>query len=251
MRIVVGLIFFSLACSERKGELDQNTNVVSKSAAADERVPSGNYLGRFAIEDGENGVYLRLKDSSSALYHGLGWLRICELVANDTIVSFRTAPMFGRAFTFNGKFRAGALHGKLTRFTDTLDLVFRRFDKPTPPISQSPEKSGFYSNLQYIEEAGDNVGQELLVGTIGGQPTAAFMMAEGTVSSPQIGFNMRGSQDTLLFDISRDSTAPHITAVFGDSAVAVSLGGADRSRLPKRFSLVAFFDQPAEAACAP
>src|SRR4051812_42803382 len=48
VRITVGLIFFSLACSERKAEVDQNANVVSQSAVAGERIPSGNYLGSFA-----------------------------------------------------------------------------------------------------------------------------------------------------------------------------------------------------------
>jgi hypothetical protein len=250
MRLIPLLILFSLACSERKGESSQDIDNASKPAAASERLPSGNYLGRFAIEDGENGAYLRLKDSSSALYVGLRWVPICGLVVNDTLVSFRTAPMFGRAFTFNGTSRAGELRGRLTRFRDTLNVVFRRFDTPTPSIPLSPEKSGFYSNLEYIEESGDNVGEQLLVGTIRGQPTAAFMMAEGSVASPQIGFNVRESHDTLLFDVSRDTTAPHITAVFADSAVAVSLGD-DRSRLPKRFSLAAFYDQPAEGTCAP
>ena len=251
MRLIAVLIPLSLACSERRIESNQHTDLASKSAATSEGVPSGNYLGSFAVEDGQNGVYLRLRDSSSALYVGLRWVPICGLVENDTVVSFRTAPMFGRAFTFNGTSREGELHGKLTRFSDTLNVVFRRFDKLSQSISLSSEKSGFYSNLEYIEEAGDNVGEQLLVGTISGQPTAAFMMAEGSVASPQIGFNVREAHDTLVFDVSSDTTAPHVTAVFADSAVAVSLGSDDRARLPKVFSLVGFYDQPTEGTCAP
>jgi hypothetical protein len=249
MRLILGLILVSLACSEQKVELNQNANSVSQSAVAAKRVASGNYLGRFATEDGEKGVYLRLKDSSSALYDGLRWIRICGPVENDTLVSFATAPMFNRVFTFRGTSQSGEIRGRLTRFGDSLDLVFRPFDESSASIPQRRDKSGFYSNLRYIEEAGDNVGQELLVGTIAGQPTVAFMMAEGSASLPQIGFNIHESHDTLRFDISRDTAAPRVGAVFGDSAAALSLSDGERLQLPKLFSLAAFYDQPAEGVC--
>lgn len=251
MRLILGLVLFSLACSEGKVELNPDTNTVSQSAVAAMQVPSGNYLGRFTTEDGEKGVYLRLKDSSSALYDGLRWIRICGPVDNDTLVSFATARMFNRVFTFRGTPQSGEIRGQLRGFADSLNLVFRAFDESGAPTARSREKSGFYSNLNYIEEAGDNVGQELLVGTISGQPTVAFMMAEGSASLPQIGFNIRESHDTLRFDVSRDTTAPRISAVFRDSAVTVSLSDGERSRLPKVFSLAAFYDQPAEGVCPP
>jgi hypothetical protein len=251
VRLILGLLLFSSACSERKVESNQDTNAVSQSVVAAKQAPLGNYLGRFTTDHGEKGVYLKLNDSSSALYDGLRWIRICGPVENDTLVSFATARMFNRVFTFRGTPQAGEIRGQLTGFSDTLDLVFRPFDESRASTAQSRDKSGFYSNLNYIKEAGDNVGEELLLGAIAGQPTVAFMMAEGSAGFPRIGFNIRESHDTLRFDVSRDTTAPRISAVFGDSAVAVSLSDGERSRLPKVFSLAAFYDQPPEGVCPP
>jgi hypothetical protein len=161
--------------------------------------------------------------------------------------------MFNRVFIFGGYVENGELHGRMAGFADSAELVFRRFDDTDESRREGRDKTGFYSDLQYIEEAGDNVGEELLVGNIAGRLTVALMTAEGAVSAPRLGFNIAESRDTLRFDFARDTSAPRVTAVFGDSAVSISLSDeeGDPQRLPKVFSLPAFYDQPAEGACVP
>ena len=57
--------------------------------------------------------------------------------------------------------------------------------------------------MQYIEEAGDNVGEELFVGSISGHRTVALMVAEGEPGLPKIGSNLQEAKDTIRFQIGR------------------------------------------------
>ncbi len=233
-----------VACADRpRSSDDRNAN--PPHSAALEQPTSGNYLGTFHDSDADYAEYLRLNGPSSAFYDGIRWIRICELTQNDRQIAFRTAPLFGRVFVFSGTAGGAEFRGPLTGFARSEEVGFRRVD------DGDSNATGFYSDLRYVEETGDNVGAELLVAAIAGQRTVALMIAEGSAGSPLIGFNQVKAADTLRFELWRSSEAPRATAVFQDSIVFVSLTNevGPARRLRKEFSLSAFYDQTPTGEC--
>ncbi len=130
-------------------------------------------------------------------------------------------------------------------------VTFHRLDDTTQEEAGGVDKNGFYSDLKYIEEAGDNVGEEFLVGSVAGQRTVA-LVAEGEAGLTQIGYNLQEAKDTIRFTTGRD-TAQHTTAVFSNSAVVLSMpyDQSPSPRLKKVFSIQGFYDQPALGDCSP
>lgn len=252
MRPTVGVIVLLLGCSGRTAESVRDTAAIPSEVTQVQPLARGNYLGTFTIANAGYGAYLRVRDSISAFYDGLRWIRICELTQNDAAISFRTAPMFERVFVFRGTAQGPELSGRIKGLGDSVAVVFHRLDDKNPSELYGREKNGFYSDLRYIEEAGDNVGEELFVGSISGHRTVALMVAEGAAGLPQIGLNLQESKDTIRFETGRD-TALRTTAVFRDSGVVLSIPYDDGPppRLKKLFSLQGFYDQPAVGECHP
>ena len=204
MRPAVGVIvLLLLGCSGRTAESVRDTTAIPSRVTQVQPLARGNFLGTFTIAKADYGAYLRVRDSISAFYDGLRWIRICELTQSDTAVSFRTAPMFGRVFVFRGMGQGTELSGRIQGLGDSVAVVFHRLDDKNPSELDGREKNGFYSDLQYIEEAGDNVGEELFVGSISGHRTVALMVAEGEPGLPKIGSNLQEAKDTIRFQIGR------------------------------------------------
>jgi len=244
------LVVALLACADSRRRSSDDRNADPPQSAAPEPPTSGNYFGIVHDSDADQGEYLRLNGSSSAFYDGIRWIRICELTQNDREMAFRTAPLFGRVFAFRGSAGANEFRGPLTGFARSREVGFRRLDDDASN-SATRTRVGFYSDLRYVEETGDNVGAELFVGAIAGERTVALMIAEGSAGSPLIGFNQVEAADTLRFDLWRAKEAPRATAVFQDSIVLVSLTnevGPPR-RLRKEFSLQGFYDQAPTGEC--
>jgi hypothetical protein len=250
MRPTIGVVVLLLGCSGGTAESGRDTAAIPSRVTQIQALARGNYLGTFTIANTEYGAYLRVRDSISAFYDGLRWIRICELTQNGTAVSFRTAPMFERVFVFRGTAQGPELSGRIKGLGDSVAVVFHRLDDKNPSELDGREKNGFYSDLRYIEEAGDNVGEELFVGSIAGHRTVALMVAEGAAGLPRIGLNLQEVKDTISFATVRD-TALRAAAVFRDSGVVLSIPYDDGPppRLKKLFSLQGFYDQPAEGEC--
>ena len=170
------------ACTDNPPRSNDDRNSNPPQSPALEPPSPGNYLGTVHDSDADYGEYLRLNGSRSAFYDGVRWIRICDLTQNNREIAFRTAPLFGRFFSFHGTVGGTEFRGPLTGFAQTRDVGFRRLD------DSASISTGFYSDLRYVEETGDNVGAELLVGTIAGDRTVALVIAEGSAGPPLIGF---------------------------------------------------------------
>ncbi len=251
MRLTVGVFVILLGCSGRTAESAHDTAAISTDSTQHRPVARGNYLGTFTIDSVDYGAYLRVRDSVGAFYDGLRWIRTCEFTQTDGAVSFRTAPMFERVFVFRGTGQGNELSGRIKGLGDSAFVTFHRLDDKGPMGVERHDKNGFYSDLKYIEEAGDNVGEELFVGSIAGRRTVALMVAEGSAGLPHIGSKLQEAKDTMHFTVGGDTA--FTTAVFRDSAVVLSMpyDEGPPPLLKKLFSLEGFYDQPAVGECHP
>jgi hypothetical protein len=160
--------------------------------------------------------------------------------------------MYERVFEFHGTGHGNELSGRIKGLGDSVYVAFHRLDDSNQAKLEGSDKNGFYSDLKYIEEAGDNVGEELFVGSLGGRRTVALMVAEGEPGLPQIGFNLREVKDTIRFASGGD-TALRTTAVFRDLALVLSMpyDQGPPPQLKKLFSVQGFHDQHAVGECPP
>jgi len=263
-RIVVArvILFLTMALSCRSDAkptpVTTRSSVVALPAAADQQPRARNYLGVVSRERANYGRYLRLEGlRSGAMYDGLRWVRLCSLARHDSTVSFTTAEMFGGVDVFEGVSDGDSLRGELTYRPvrgsprSVGRVVFRPLDDPLPGDRPLGRRYGFYSDLRYSEATGDNGGTELLVASTAGKLTVALAIIEGTVSSPFVGFNHVEIGDTVRFQIWRKTPAPTVRAIFVNGFVEVSLSDwvVPPSRLPRKFSLRSFFEQPPIGRC--
>ena len=201
--------------------------------------------------------YLHLDGlGSGALYDGLRWVRLCGMARHDTTVSFTTATMFGGAKVFEGVSSGDSLVGNLSYRTErgtsrsVGKVVFRPVDDSLLSRPSVGVRYGFYSDLRHIEETGDVVGNELLVAPTAGELTLALAIFEGGVSYPLVALNPVENGDTVTFETSRRTPAPTGRAVFSNGAVSVSLSNwVAPTRLPTKFSVRGFFEQPPVGRC--
>ena len=258
-RIILFVIMAVSCRSDAKPTpVTNRSSVVVVPAPADEQARARNYLGVVSREDADYGRYLRLEGlRSGAMYDGLRWIRVCGLTRHDSTVSFSTAEMFGGVRVFEGVSDGDGLRGELTYRPVRGSprswgrVVFRPLDDPLPGDRSLGRRYGFYSDLRYSEATGDNGGTELLVASTAGKLTVALAIIEGTVSSPFVGFNHVEIGDTVRFQIWRKTPAPTVRAIFVNGFVEVSLSDwvVPPSRLPRKFSLRSFFEQPPIGRC--
>src|SRR5258707_9207302 len=109
-RIVVPrvILFVAMASSCRSDatpvrRVANQSKVMARPVAADQQPRSRNFLGVAGRGDANYGTYLRLEGlTSGAMFDGLRWVRVCNLMRRDSTVSFTTAEMFGGAEVFEG-----------------------------------------------------------------------------------------------------------------------------------------------------
>ncbi len=90
------------------------------------------------------------------------------------------------------------------------------------PRSSSARISGIYSNLTYIEEAGDLVGMELAIVPSGNGYTAFVQIAEGGEPyTALVSFVVRGSEVEFTLPSSPSYPAAHFTGTWSESGLAI------------------------------
>jgi hypothetical protein len=235
------------------------------------RPVSGHYLGASPSGAGPRAEFLRLDDDGTGAYRvALRWVAICEwkLGANDRF-TFRTAQHYGMVYTFNGALAADTIRGHLTlldgdgtRQRWTIDATFQPLDTTDGTREVLGVPGGIYSELKYLEDAGDVVGVELFIGTMRGRLNIALGQIQGSIFDLLMAHDIERSGDTVRFRTAAlPSSEMSWRAVFKDGEVALfdpvswaevagRLVRAPRwLSIPRVASLGAFFREEALGTC--
>lgn len=226
---------------------------------------AGRYFGIAHTENGNVADFLRLEaDGSGALYDGVGWAEICRWEADSAgRVSFRSAPHFGIVFSFEGTATNDTIHGRM----DLLEYVskprwnevvtFHRLDSTDKTARFLGGSGGLYSDVSYVEEAGDLVGTKVFVGTVRDSLKLAVQFFEGSpgeVRTPRI---LSLSSDTLRFRIGEPAPdAADYVLVFTQQGVELWPADSKRDtspgafRIPRSKSIAEFYQENTRGTCA-
>lgn len=172
---------------------------------------AGRYFGVAHSEGGDDANFLRLDgNGSGAIYDGLHWIKICRWNADSAgRVSFRSAPYFEMVYAFDGAGASDSVRGRLdllergTTSRWNKDISFHRLDSAdkTPRLLGVP--GGVYSDVTYVEEAGDLVGTEVFVGSVRDSLKFTVQWFEGSPGEIFIPSRMSVSGDTVRFRIGK------------------------------------------------
>jgi hypothetical protein len=189
------------------------------------------------------------------IYSAPASAELCDLSV-DTIgrVSWNTGKAFGHfVYTFEGRRSTEGMGGTLRRVradddTASFDVALRRV-QGSARGADGGRLTGFYSNMHYVEEAGDLLGSNLLLLLDGDSLVGALTISEGAPSPAYPLIHARRDGDTLRFGIqtaSVDRTGvpvrePEITfaAVFAGDSVHLQQSDAVEGEVLTRRGSVA------------
>jgi hypothetical protein len=262
---------FSMACSDRHQDhrqLDSSSGLAPPSKAATPRPVAlslaGRYFGIARTEHGDYAEFLKLEaGGTGALYSAQQWTKVCQWKIGDGVVSFQTAEDYGMFHTFAGAVAHDTIRGSLRFIEDTsrvrsqMEVTFQPLDTSDATARILGVPGGLFSNVHYVEEAGDVVGTEIFIGTVRGALKLAVAFVEGAPTIPFVPREFSVSADTLRFQTGASQTdGQKFTAVFSQREVELwpadlkaGPAGLQVERLPKSHSIDDFFQQKAEGKC--
>jgi hypothetical protein len=227
---------------------------------------AGRYFGIAHTEDGNVVEFLRLEaDGSGAIYDGAGWGEICQWKADSSgRVSFRSAPHYGIVFSFDGSATNDTLRGRIVilengsrpRWNEL--VTFQRLDSTDRTLQLLGGAGGLYSDVSYIEDAGDLVGTKVFIGTARDSLKIAVQFFQGEPGQVRSPGKLSHTPDTVRFRFGEpgDDGADY-TLAFAQRAV--ELWTADYKRdtavgsdklLPRTKSTAEFYQEETRGSCA-
>jgi hypothetical protein len=138
-----------------------------------------------------------------------------------------------------------------------MEVTFQPLDTSDATARILGVSGGLFSNVHYVEEAGDVVGTEIFIGTVRGALKLAVAFVEGSPTIPFVPREFSVSADTLRFRTGASQTdGQNFTAVFSQREVQLwpadlkaGPAGLQVERLPRSHSIDDFFQQKADGKC--
>lgn len=141
--------------------------------------------------------YLNTAQHKGASYNNYEELSNVK-IDSDGHVSFQANDM-ERSFTFSGMFQDGIIDGQLLCANKVGALPLRLTAVHLSKNDFDSNYGEIYSNYHYVEEAGDESGEEFLMLPGASEPIIVFGMAEGDFEGPFHGINVSRKSDTVAF----------------------------------------------------
>jgi hypothetical protein len=226
---------------------------------------AGRYFGITHTEDGNVAEFLRLEaDGSGAIYDGVGWAEICQWKADSGgRVSFRSAPHFGIIFSFDGSVINETIRGRMDLLEDGTKprwnkvVTFQRLDSADKTPQLVGGSGGLYSDVRYIEEAGDLVGTKVFIGSVRDSLKIAVQFFEGSPGQVQTPEKLSLTSDTVWFRFGEPGhDGMDYAVVLTPGAVELSSPDfrrgtdAGSNKLPRTQSIAGFYQGKTRGTCA-
>lgn len=265
-------ILTSLACSDQHPDTRESDSSSPRIAPLIPATPgasalplAGRYFGVARTEHRDNAEIVKLDaDGSGALYSDQRWTKICQWKTDGGgHVSFQTAKNYGMFYAFSGTATDDTVRGNLgfmegpSTVRSQMDVTFYPLDTADATTRLLGVPAGLYSDVHFVEEAGDMVGTEIFIGTVRGALKVAVAFVEGSRSNLFVPHEISVSADTLRFRTGvPGGQGQDFTAVFALRAVELwpadlkgGTAGLEVEQLPRMYSTTAFFQQEAEGKC--
>ncbi len=218
---------------------------------------AGLYWGEVAVEHGAEVVmFLLAPDGSGVLYSPPGLVPLCITRSSGDGIAWESGASFGWRYTFTGQLTPYGMSGILrlvrTRRGPELSPIHVEFERIERQALEHPWSS-FFSNVVFVEEAGDLVGTEVLLLRRSDQIQGAVTFYEGGPGSP-LPFerpSVRG--DTISFSLTSaagSEQASYALVHHGSRVELIATGhAAEIDTVPQKQSIMEFMSREAKPGC--